>query len=29
MYIEEIVFKGWLHTDKGWTYGVIVKKTRI
>ena len=29
MYIEEIVFKGWLHTNKGWTYGVIIKKTRI
>ena len=29
MVIEEIVFKGWFHTNSGWTYGAIIKKTRI
>ena len=29
MYIEEIVFKGWLRTNRGWEYVAIVKLTRI
>ena len=29
MYIEEIVFKGWLRTNDSWEYVAIVKLTRI
>lgn len=29
MYIEEIVFKGWLCTNDSWEHVAIVKLTRI